>query len=154
MKVNKKSICVLKNKFFLIVFSLLFLSCNLNGRGLLPYQISGDITLEDSDSYSVAGLNLFFTNKSKSSIKDFTIVFYLFDEDGNPPSMTRNGFVIKIPKQIASDESVDLLINLDEYFTVIPDEQTVFLLDYLYVSSINYEDGSVYSDPFGMNLYY
>lgn len=149
----KKKIFIWKKTCLLTIIFCLF-SCSVLANEKVPYQIAGDILLSDSSVYSIAALDLIITNKSIQPIKDFTIVFYLFDEDGNPPVMKRNGFVLKIDRKIESEETANILINLDEYFSVIPDDDTEYQIDYLYVSGITYIDGTVYSDPFGLNFFY
>lgn len=113
----------------------------------VPYQISGEMVLGPSKNFLNAGFDFEFYNKSEKKINDFTIVFYLFDEDGNPPSTGKNNFVFKISSSIEPGEELSSSVSLDKYLSYVPDEP--YEVDYLYVSSITYSDGTQWSDPFG-----
>jgi len=137
---------MIRSKF---IFTLLWLcsGCQFFAKESLPYLIDAEMTMDSSNIYEIAGLDFTFMNKSNKSIKSFTIVFYLFDEDGNPPSLGNNNLVIQIDSVIQPSETMEDCFSLDSFLYEIPD--CPYQLDYLYVSRIEYEDGSVWSDPLG-----
>lgn len=111
---------------------------------LPPYRISGEL------DYSDLQLNFkyWFFNNNNKNIRCFTIVFYLFDEDGNPPEMIRNNVVLNENQFVEGYSNVSKRIPLNRFFEMLPDEE--YTMDYLYVSKIEFTDGTVWSDPFGM----
>lgn len=140
----------MKNSFklFGILVCIFFSSCNLFAVEEIPYLIKGEMVVDSSSKYEAAGFDFNFINKSEKNIKSFTVVFYIFDEDGNPPALGRNNIVITINSEVLSQESYESCVSLDSFLYEIPEEP--YEVDYLYVSKIVYEDDSVWSDPFGL----
>lgn len=110
----------------------------------VPYRISGEL------DYSGIDINLryWFFNNTNKNIRTFTIVFYIFDEDGNPPINSRNNVILEENKFVEYYSNLSKKINLNDYFDMDSDKE--YSLDYLYVSKIEFADGTVWSDPFGM----
>jgi len=94
-----------------------------------------------------AGIEFLFTNLSEKKIKDFTIVLFAFDEEGNSPFYNRNNLVFKFDEEVDSKESFLGEVGISDYMDVIPEE--VYELEYIYVSQIEYDDGFVWRDSFG-----
>lgn len=134
--------------FIFLCFILSALSCRVFSLDSAPYLIDGEMTLETSSKYEIAGFNFYFLNKADKAVKDFTLVFYLFDEDGNPLSFGKNNIVAKVNVPLAAGEGINGCISLDPFLFEIPDYE--YEVDYLYVSLITYEDDSIWSDPFGL----
>jgi len=135
---------------FLVV--MFFISCSLFAERNVPYVVNGNFVMEDNIAeYEVCGVDLYFLNKSEKAVKDFTVVFYLFDDEGEPASTSRNNLVFKVDEELNPMESTNLCLSLDKYINYLPQEG--YFIDYLYVSSITYLDESVWSDPFGMNVF-
>lgn len=113
-----------------------------------PYLIKGEMVLdkENYDSFSTFAFE--FLNKSDKSIKSFTLVFYLFDEDGNPPVSGRPNIVNTIKHSVGPGDRLESSFSLDRYINLVPENP--WLVDYLYVSLIEYDDGTVWKDPFGL----
>lgn len=109
------------------------------------------MVVDSSSKYETVGFDFNFINKSEKNIKSFTVVFYIFDEDGNPPALGRNNIVITINSEVLSKESYESCVSLDSFFYEIPEEP--YEVDYLYVSKIVYEDDSVWTDPFGLCIF-
>lgn len=128
-----------------------FMGCSLYARNKSPYLINAQMVMEDSDAYDIAGLDLYIFNKTDKCIRDFTVVFYVYDADGNPPEGMKNNLVIPVEAEIEADDELSACICLDKYLTFIPEEP--FQIDFLYLSKITYEDGSEWSDPFGLNYF-
>ena len=115
----------------------------------LPYMVEGKMEVdENSSDYEVAGLDLFFMNKKNLDVSQFTIVFYLFDSDGEPISGGKSNIVLTINEFVPAMTSLRCCMSLDSYFSIVP--EFPYMVDYLYVSKIVYENGEVWSDPLGM----
>lgn len=140
----------MKSKYKNLFFFTFILFCNscFFASEQIPYFVSGEMVVDSSSKYEVAGFDFNFINKSEKNIKSFTIVFYIFDEDGNPPALGKNNIVITINSKILSQENYESCVSLDSFLYEIPEEP--YEVDYLYVSKIVYEDDSVWSDPFGV----
>lgn len=130
---------------------LLFASCNLNAKEKNPYIAYGEMTLEESSDYEVAGLQLYLLNKADIAIESFTLVFYVFDENGNIPAGIRNNLVFEVVCDVEPNASVETILCMDKYLNTVPDEP--YQIDYLYLSKINYADGTSWADPFGFNSF-
>ena len=143
-------------KALIITFGieLLLFSCSSNfginafEKKSIPYALNARMVTEKSSVYELAGVDFIFLNRSDKAVKSFTMVFFMYDEDGNPPAIGNNGVVLEIIVDVGKGECQEDLVSLDRYLYEIPD--TEYQLDYLYVSRIVYEDGSEWSDPFGM----
>ncbi|MBR1638349.1 MAG: hypothetical protein IJ688_03080 [Treponema sp.] len=107
--------------------------------------------MNDCDEYEIAGLNLSFKNNGKKRVSEFNIVFYLFDEEGEPVSLFRSNLVLNVKTDISAGESEDFMLSLDSFFTYEPESD--YYIDYVYISRIVYSDGSSWNDPFGLALY-
>lgn len=112
--------------------------------GMLPYKISGELDYSNVQM----NFNYSFFNNCNKDVKSFTIVFYLFDEDGNPPELIRNNMVLCEKKFVESYTTFSTRIPLNKYFESMSDNE--YTIDYLYVSKIEFTDGTVWTDPFGM----
>lgn len=142
-----------KNRIFTMFFlfmCMLFSGCQLSAKENSPYIISGEMVTEDSSDYEIAGLDFYLYNKMEKNITSFTVVFFLFDSDGNAPEGSKNIVVLTVTTEIDAKSSLRACINLDKYMTEIPDEP--YQIDYIYLSKIVYEDGSEWNDPFGFQL--
>lgn len=139
------------SKYLYLLFVMIWLlsSCSAYAKESAPYYINADFVMEDNSSdYQVCGVDLYFLNKTEKKINEFTVVFYLFDEDGEPISEGKSNIVLNINREIEENQTFFDCISLDKYFNYKPDSNC--LIDYLYVSRIVYEDGSLWNDPFGM----
>lgn len=136
------------------VFTALFLfgCCSItNPESVekIPYMAEGRMEMEENSAdYEVAGLDFFFMNKSDSDVTEMTLVFFLFDKDGEPVSGGKSNIVMTVKENVPANTSLRCSLCLDKYFSIVPDE--VYTVDYFYISKIVYDDGSVWSDPFGM----
>lgn len=142
-----KEIC----KCILFILGFGFFSCNLLGENKTPYIIDGKMVLEDSSKYEIAGFDFFFMNQNEKSVKNFTVVFYMFDEDGNPIGTGRNNVVLKVTADVEGGESITGCICLDPYLNEIPSDP--YEIEYLYISQITYDDNSKWTDPFGLCVF-
>ena len=132
--------------FFIIS---IFTSCSMFSVERTPYTVSAYFVMEEKSSdYEICGVELEFYNWSQKEVKEFEIIFYLFDSDGEPAQECGNQLAFNIEKKIKPEETFRYCLKLDKYMTSIP--EYMLNVDYLYVRKICYSDGSVWEDPFGM----
>ena len=135
--------------FFGCFFVSVLSSCSIMPLESVPYLISGDFVMEsDSDDYSVCGIDLMFLNQSEKTVSELSVVFYLFDMDGEPARECSNRIAFDIERTIDAGDSLKRCLSLDKYMYILPEEY--LQVDYLYVSRIVYSDGSVWEDPYGL----
>jgi len=141
--------------FLLGLCGFLFCNCSIAvvaaTGNTVPYSISGEMVLESSSVYNTAGFEFMFYNGSEKSVSGFTVVFYLFDEDGEVPLTGRNNIVLSVDSEVSPYSMVELCVSLDKYLSYIP--EVPYTVDFLYVSSISYEDSSKWTDPFGLKTF-
>ncbi len=143
--INQKIICHL----FICLLVLFTSSCKSYAQSYVPYLLDGEFVMdEESDDYSICGIKLFLVNKSEKNISKVNLVFFLFDKDGEPAIECRNKFEFNIEQNLTASESCDFCIGLDKYMNTIPSE--LLFVDYIYLSKIEYEDGSFWEDPLGL----
>lgn len=143
----------MKKYYLLLNYLLLFFtSCNLFAKEKIPYGVEGAIVMDESDKYEYMGLELKFSNKSNLRVIGFTVVFFVFDENGEPSSSVKNNIVINVSCNIPSFAVLENCISLDNYVYVFEDVR--YTSDYLYVSKIIYSDGTIWQDPFGTKSLY
>ncbi len=123
-------------------------SCSNFSKQNPPYVVSGEMVIEDSRDYENGGFDFSFFNKSDKAVVSFTLVFYLFDEEGNPPLSGKNNITLKIAERVEPLEKLEMCVSIDRYLTYVPSEP--FTADFIYVSKIIYEDGTQWSDPYGI----
>ena len=116
-----------------ILVLLFFAGCKGYSLDTVPYLINGTFVMEDN---------------SQKEIEKISLVFYLFDKDGEPAYECRNKISAEVEKVLGAGEDCNFCISLDKYLNSIPEDS--LQVDYLYISRIEYEDGSVWEDPFGM----
>lgn len=129
-----------------------FVSCSVFAEIKIPYIISGNITFEESEKYDFLGLNFRLKNKSPKKMNKVTLVFYVFDENGEPPLCVKNHIVLTLNCEIEPGEILEDCISLDKYVFNLDSEY--YEIDYLYVSQIVYEDETTWNDPFGNYMSY
>ena len=134
--------------FYFVLFFLVS-GCSAFSAERIPYSVSADFVMEEnSDDYKICGADILFYNNSDITVKEFVIAFYLFDSEGEPAQSCSSLLTFDIEKEIEGGELFKFCLSLDSYMTVIPQE--LLEIDYLYVSKIIYDDGSVWEDPYGL----
>ena len=138
-----------------IFLALFFSSCALYGKSSAPYIVKGEMILEsenidEEQNFELGGMNVYFFNKESKPVTEFTIVFTLFDQDGEPISIGRSSIVATIRKTVDPLTSFNCCLSLDQNLCEVPEEP--YTVDYLYVSRIVYEDGSQWTDAFGLSV--
>ena len=140
----------MKKLFVLFVFPfvLIFFGCKNFSIESVPYL---DLEESDSENYSVCGLDFQFYNLSVKDVKEISVVFFLFDKDGEPAYECSNRITLEIETRIDAGDSFKKCLSLDRFMNQFPEEK--LYVDYLYVSRIEYEDGSLWEDPFGLTAF-
>lgn len=138
--------------------SIVFLFCLMQVLGSkiyagqrVPYSITGRITAENSDAYENYGFAGTFKNFSEKEVESFTLVFFVFDDDGNCPLVGKNNIVCRIDQKILAQEKYDFVMNMDSFLPEVSELE--YEADYIYVSRIEYSDKSEWTDPFGMEMF-
>lgn len=133
----------------LILITIFCMSCKVFTLDTVPYVIDAEFVMEEnSTDYSICGVDFYLKNKSEKEIKNITIIFFLFDKDGEPAYECRSKISASVEKSIMPGEVSNFCMSLDQFMNSIPEDP--LMLDYLYISEIQYEDDSVWSDPFGL----
>ena len=145
----------MKTKFLKILccfMVLAFFGCSAFSLERSPYTINADFVMdEESSVYKICGVELSFSNLAAETVKEFEVVFFLFDSDGEPAYECPNRLAFSIEREIGSDEDFSVCLSLDSYMTFVP--QSLLEIDYLYVSRITYTDGSIWVDPYGFSAF-
>jgi len=114
-----------------------------------PYRIHGEVSVgADAELYEYAGIALTFYNASGRTVRRFSVVVFLSGSDGESPFTEGNCVTLEYDENIAPYAVVNAEFSLDDYISEMPDE--AYCIDFLYVSKIEYDDGSVWEDPFGL----
>ena len=145
----------MKTKFLKILccfMVLAFFGCSAFSLERSPYTINADFVMdEESSVYKICGVELSFSNLATETVKEFEVVFFLFDSDGEPAYECPNRLAFSIEREIGSNEDFSVCLSLDSYMTFVP--QSLLEIDYLYVSRITYTDGSIWVDPYGFSAF-
>lgn len=140
------------------MFLVLFLGALAYTQNKVPYSIRGDISNTLSSATQKTFFEGVFTNKASKQVESFTIVFFVFDQDGNSPLRGRNNVVIKIEETVPVGSSFSFSRGLDDFFYAPDDsefleDEVEYECEYLYVSRILYSDDTEWSDPFGFEYF-
>ena len=138
------------------ILAVLFLCMSAHAQNKVPYSIRGDIL--NALSASVQTFEGVFTNKSEKEVDSFTIVFFVFDQDGNCPLKGRNNVVIRIDETVPVNSAFSFSQPLEDFFYNTDDstafeDELEYECEYLYVSRISYSDGSEWTDSFGFEYF-
>ena len=147
-------------KWISVVFAfcvLHFFGGNMYAKSSVPYQIKGELKLNSAAEGSGCNFEGLFSNLADKAVNSFTIVFYVFDKDGNCPLKNRNNAVIKIEQEISEKKDYEFAVNMDKFLRAPVDtmqsDEIEYETEYLYVSAITYCDGSEWTDPFGFEVF-
>ena len=144
----RKQLMLLRTVLLMTVISFL-INCKTYSLDSVPYVITGDFVMEENSSdYSICGIDFFLMNKTEKEIRSFNVVLYLFDQDGEPAYECNSKISADIEKSISSGDSASFCMSLDKFMNSIPSDSLI--VDYLYLAKIEYQDGSIWEDPYGM----
>jgi len=151
---SKRMLFSIRRLFRFFAVSVLFLisACKTYSLDSIPYVMTGEFVMEENAAdYSICGVDIFLLNKSEKAIKNINLVFFLFDQDGEPAYECRNKISLEIERKISAGEKASFCVSLDNYMNSIP--SNLLLVDYLYLAKIEYEDGSCWEDPYGLTAF-
>ena len=135
-----------------MVFVFLFAGCTLFAKEKAPYVLTGEfVCQEGAQEYSICGVDFYLYNKAELEMKSAVIVFFLFDSDGEPIDTGRSSIKLNVKLSLQPKTSTTFCVSLDEYMNSLPEE--TYFIDYLYISKIEYADGSEWNDAFGMAVF-
>lgn len=134
--------------FVILVITVICSCASITGSNC-PYVIDNPhIELgKKKNVCNFAGAYFTFCNTSEKTVKDFSVSFLVFDEDGESPMVGSNRIESEHTIKVESNQCVDVSVGLDKYFQTISESN--YVIDYFYVKKINYMDGSFWSDMFG-----
>ncbi len=135
--------------FLLLFFSLG--SCAILTPESPPYIITKPVCLIENKpgSYPNMGVEFTFTNTSSKTITSFSVSFMVYDAETElNPFVGQNTIRASLSGMIPAQSMKECSFSLDEYVYVVPDEP--YLIDFFYISEINYDDGSQWTDTFGV----
>lgn len=141
----------MKKRKILWVALLMIFAFSAHAQNKKPYLVRGQITAT-ATSYFFEGV---FSNKSSKEVENFTIVFFVLDQDGNSPLKRRNNVVLRIQESVPPAADFYFTKGLNEYFNESEDysDEVEYECEYLYVSRIEYSDETEWSDPFGFDAF-
>lgn len=133
-----------------IVTALYFTGCVSMQKSVCPYSIEKPrMVLGASPSnHQFAGVYFTLCNESEKTIESCTVSFLVYDEEGENPFTSSNCVIERVEIEEEPYEVRMVIVNLDGYLTVIPDD--AYKIDSIYLQKIQYTDGSSWTDPFGM----
>lgn len=147
----------MKNKNILTVlflpFLLLLAGCNGNQIDITKPQFTVSqpeyrSALEDP-ACQIGGVYFDFYNKADYSVLFIETRMNVYDRQTGKNAFTGCGTIIsQNDVVIKSGQKRKMCIPLDDYITVI--SQGGYIIDQFYVSRIEYEDGRVWKDDFGL----
>lgn len=139
-------------RIFLFILSMSVIGCKAFSQEMVPYVLSGEFVMEEnSTDYSICGVDFYLLNKSEKEIKTINIIFFLFDQDGEPASECRSKVLVEVEKSLAGGESCSFCLSLDSFMNSVP--SSPLMVDYLYLGKIVYEDGTEWNDPYGLVVF-
>lgn len=143
-----------------ILFIIGFLGL-IGGKGFslsaAPYFIHGEILTAQNEDITNVRFSASFNNMAQKEVSSFTVVFFVMDEDGGSPLAGRNNVVLKIDELVACGSSLEFERGMEKYFSSSAiegaTENSEFEVEYLYVSKIDYSDGTQWTDPLGLEVF-
>lgn len=146
-----------KKKIPLIILTVLtIVLCVMEGCVLecpLPYAMTdGELRFGRVEGIcSVAGVFFRLVNTGKKTISAVEMTCTVYDHSGKPSSFIGNNTIrARLEMQLVAGKEKQLCLVLDGYISNIPQQTENWLVDQLYPSRIEYEDGSSWSDPLGL----
>jgi len=138
------------NYFFILLIIFSLLSCDILNNEPPPFIITEPVCVLSDISFDFiyAGISFSFMNKSLKDINSITASFLLFDaKTKTNPFIGSNIFEIKKLIFIYPNENKEIILSLDKFIHNAPTEP--YLIDFFYISEIEYTDGSVWEDKNG-----
>lgn len=133
-----------------LIITMLLIGCTTIGKFDCPYEVSATIfdegieNVEDWDG----NVSFSFLNKTEKKISSFEVVINLYDWNGEPV-LEEDFESYSIKKEVLPWQSIDSFVFVKDSMTDYGADCCSLWIDYFYVSSITYEDGTVWEDPLG-----
>ena len=143
----KKTICTLGSCVFALCSLLCCRTTQVKQVKSAPYAVSVRSTLEHADGIPSPGIAFTFFNAAALTVKSFTIVFFVCNEDEDSLSTDSHCVIVHCDELVEAGEEYQGFVELDEYGAEPPDEP--YRIESFYVSMIVYDDGSRWKDRFG-----
>ena len=83
-----------------------------------------------------------------SFLCEFVVVFYVLDENGEPPLQGRNFVVLTVQEEVPAGGILSGRIDVSDWVCFESDKE--YGTDFVFVSKIVYNDGSSWSDDTGL----
>ncbi len=128
----------------------LLASCDLQPDSFPPFVLGKPecVIGERPGYYLVAGIEFEFANTSGKSIRSLSVSAMVYDrETESNPFVGSNRIEGLFAGDIPGKSKIDAAIPLDSYIYVAPSEP--YIVDFFYVSAIEYSDGTSWADPNG-----
>ena len=141
----------IKIRLFIILVVLSLPSCADLISESPPFIITTPVCelAGSSSEFTHAGITFYFQNKSDKNIDNITVSFMLFDAKTQAnPFMESNMFEIKKYAFISPGENTKITLSLDKFIYISPTEP--YLIDFFYILRIEYDDGSLWEDKYGV----
>lgn len=134
--------------FLVLVVVALFTGCASSKAGC-PYEVGGAVkdggAIRNCDDWD-GNISFSILNNSEKKITSYDVVISLYDWNGNP--VFENDFVsFSVEQEADAGQTIDGVLYVKDY---IEQDGGMLWPDYFYLSTIRYEDGSVWEDPLGM----
>ncbi len=140
------------------LYLFLFITFILSGCGDLsqppPFMYQSlKVSTEKCANFDYAGIIYSIKNFSDKTIIGMNISFFLYDAStGSPmPDAGKNYFEIIYKGNIQAKEEIEIASNLDGIFWYEP--ETGLKAEIFHISSVTFDDGSVWNDHFGLYVY-
>jgi len=115
-----------------------------------PYAISKPVSVAGCKEgyYNFAGIEFTLYNAAEREIEGIEVSCTVYDsETKKNPVIGSNSLHFKSQITIPPNSAKEMVLPLDPYVYSAP--QTPWLIDFLYISSISYSDGSSWKDSTG-----
>ena len=147
MKMKKKLTSIFTT---LILVLVVLTSCCSMKQFSPPYLVTEQYvkigTTESSHSLASAYFTVY--NNTERIIKKFTLSFRLYDADGEISGIGTNCLVSDYEGMLLPHKEVKVIVKLDN--SIGAEVQDAYQIDYTYIKSITYSDGSIWTDPLGL----
>lgn len=113
----------------------------------VPYELEY-VLKTDEDSENKKFLFEFdFENLDDRKILNFEVIFFVFDENGEPPLYGKNYEVLSVKEEVGGNSKMKYSCDISDFFEFDPDLS--YNVDFVYVSKITYDDGEVWKNDVG-----
>lgn len=134
----------------ILACTFILYSCSSLQIGKCPYLITEQYVTYDTETeyFNYAGAFFSVLNNSDKDIKKITLCFSLFDEEGNILGVGNGQYQTVYEGEITAGSKKEIVLSLDNILS--NENESSCSLDFVYISSITYADGSVWRDYIGL----